>query len=138
MHLLHLVVTVAVGLAAVSNGITTIANEIIETTTAKSNSINDAALGPHVATRELSDDDAELEERRVLEGMVVAVVGVAVGDMESREEAWRLDVCSTISMLERHVSDWSVFYAAYHCLLPSKEGSVNYWLEVYASSVNTS
>ncbi|KAG7388993.1 hypothetical protein PHYPSEUDO_011456 [Phytophthora pseudosyringae] len=64
MRLLHLVVTIAVGLAAVSNGITTTANEIIETTTAKSNSIHDAALDPHVATRELSGDDAQLEERR--------------------------------------------------------------------------
>ncbi|KAG7388989.1 hypothetical protein PHYPSEUDO_011452 [Phytophthora pseudosyringae] len=57
MRLLHLVVTVAVGLAAVSNGITTTANEIIETTTATSNSIHDAALDLHVATRDLSDEE---------------------------------------------------------------------------------
>ncbi|KAF1776558.1 hypothetical protein GQ600_9791 [Phytophthora cactorum] len=64
MHLLRLLLTAAVTVVAVSNGISANANEITRATTAKSTLIHDAVPSLQVATRELSDEDAALEERR--------------------------------------------------------------------------
>ncbi|KAG6948115.1 hypothetical protein JG688_00015240 [Phytophthora aleatoria] len=64
MHLLRFVLTAAFTVVAVSRGISANANEITRATTAKSTLIHDAVPSLQVATRELSDEDAALEERR--------------------------------------------------------------------------
>ncbi|KAG6943424.1 hypothetical protein JG688_00017609 [Phytophthora aleatoria] len=62
-HLLRLVLAIVVVLVGVTNGITTVANDIAKTTTAESDLTHDTALRYHAETRELSDHDSAREEK---------------------------------------------------------------------------
>ncbi|KUG02019.1 hypothetical protein AM587_10004280 [Phytophthora nicotianae] len=64
MRLHCLILTIGLAIAVTSNGIGATTNDITEATTVKSNLIHDALSSLHVPTRELSDDDTALEERR--------------------------------------------------------------------------